>query len=101
MLRALEPENNPPASAYRLPWRVDRVYDTHPLITNIGPAAVELVRVFINSRSGAAETTLWGQMLSGETAELCMCDHDADDVVVTLGWFRPETGVEYLWRFVP
>ena len=39
-------------------------------------------------------------MLPGETVELCLCDHDPADVVVTLGWFRPETGLEYVWRFV-
>ena len=98
MLRVLDPEDRP--SAYRVPWRVDRVYDTHPLVTNASTSAVDFVRVFVDSGRFAPETELWGQMLPGETAELCLCDHDPADVVVTLGWFRPETGLEYVWRFV-
>jgi hypothetical protein len=98
MLRVLDPEDLP--SAYRVPWRVDRAYDTHPLVTNAGDSAVDFVRVFVDSGRFAPETEFWGQMLPGETAELCLCDHDPADVVVTLGWFRPETGVEYVWRFV-
>jgi hypothetical protein len=76
------------------------VYGTHPLITNDGSTAVDFVRVFVSTARFAPDTEFWGQMLPGETAELCLCDHDPDDVVVTLGWFRPETGVEYVWRFV-
>src|SRR5687768_17172417 len=97
MLRAVDPEESP--SAYRVPWRVDRVYETHPLVTNTGSTALDFVRVFIDDAHSARETALWGQMLPGETAELCLCDHDPDEVVVSLCWFRPETGVEYLWRF--
>jgi hypothetical protein len=98
MLRALDPDES--LSAYRVPWRVDRLYDTHPLVTNAGETAVDFVRVFVDSAQHSPETTLWGQMLSGETAELCLCEHDPDDLVVTLSWFRRETGDEYVWRFV-
>lgn len=98
MLRVLDSEDLP--SAYPVPWRVDRVYDTHPLVTNDSASAVDFVRVFVDSGRFAPETEFWGQMLPGETAELCLCEHDPEDVVVTLGWFRPETGVEYIWRFV-
>jgi len=97
MLRAIEPDESP---AYPLPWRVDRVYETHPLVTNTGGTALDFVRVFVDAPSSPARTELWGQMLPGETAEVCLCDVDPDDALVTLAWFRPETGVEYLWRFV-
>lgn len=98
MLRLVDSEDS--ASAYRVPWRVDRVSEPHPLVTNDSDAALDFVRVFVGSAICPAETSFWGQMLPGETAELCLCDHDLDDVVVTLGWFRPQTGVEYVWRFV-
>ncbi len=98
MQRVLDPEDH--SSAYPVPWRVDRVYDTHPLITNDSGSAVDFVRVFLDSALSRPETAFWGQMLPGETVELCLCDHDVADVVVTVGWFRPETGVEYVWRFV-
>lgn len=98
MLRLVDPEES--SSAYRVPWRVERLYDTHPLVTNGSAAAVDFVRVFVDSTHFAPETTFWGQMLPGETAELCLCAHDPEDVVVTLSWFRPETGTEYVWRLV-
>jgi hypothetical protein len=87
-------------SANRVPWRVDHVYGTHSLVTNAGDTALDFVRVFVDSSSFAPQTELWGQMLPGETVELCLCDHDLEDVVVTLCWFRPETGIEYVWRFL-
>lgn len=96
MLRALEPDDHP--SAYRVPWRVDHLYDSHPLITNESDRAVDFVRVFVVGGRCDGGTEFWGQMLPGETAELCLCAYDPADVVVTLGWFRPETGVEYVWR---
>lgn len=98
MLQVLDPDDHPPA--YRVPWRVDNVHETHPFITNDGRTAVDFVRVFVDSTRFSSETQFWGQMLPGETAELCLCDHDPDDMVVTVGWIRPETGVEYVWRFV-
>ncbi len=93
MLRLLEPSTPRP---YRVPWRVDRVYDTHPLVTNDGDEAVEFVRVF---RSDGT-TEHWGRLLPGETAELCLCEADLNRLVITLAWFRPDTGEEYCWRFV-
>lgn len=99
MLRALDPDEPRPPLAYRVPWRIDRADERHPRITNGGLAAVDFVRVFLDLR-GATTTEHWGQMLPGETAELCLCDGDPDDTVVTLSWFRPDDGQEYLWRFV-
>ncbi|KAA9110293.1 hypothetical protein [Microbacterium rhizomatis] len=100
MPRAIEPDEFRPPPAYRVPWRVHHVYEKHPLITNVSAAATDFVRVFIDGAHVTVDTQLWGQMLPGETAELCLCDLDLEDVVVTIAWFRPETGVEYLWRFV-
>lgn len=82
-----------------MPWRVDRIYDRHPLITNAGARTLDFVRAFIDL-GGATTTEHWGQMLPGETSELCLCDADPDNTVVTLSWFRPDDGEEYLWRFV-
>jgi hypothetical protein len=98
MLRALDSDEPRPPLAYRVPWRVDRVYDRHPLVTNAGPAAVDLVRVLIDHGSGSA-TEHWGRMPAGDTAELCLCDADPGDTTVTIAWVRPENGVEYLWNF--
>ena len=99
MLRALDPDEPRPPLAYRVPWRVDSVYDRHPLITNAGRATLDFVRVLT---VGSAGSTLeeWGQMPPGDTAELCLCDADPDTTFVTLAWFRPHDGAEYLWKFV-
>lgn len=99
MLRAVDPHEPPPPVAYRVPWRVDRADARHPLITNAGAAALDFVRVFLDLGRAAA-TEHWGQMLPGDAAELCLCDADPDAAVITLAWFRPEDGDEYLWRFV-
>lgn len=99
MFRALGPDDSPRSLAYRVPWRVDRIYDTHPLVTNAGRTVLDFVRVFIEHPPGAA-TEHWGQMPPGATAELCLCDADPDDTIVTIAWFRPDDGEEYLWRFV-
>lgn len=99
MLRALTSDESLPPRAHRVPWRVDRIYDRHPLVTNSGPVPLDFVRAFISLRA-MPTTEHWGQMLPGETAELCLCDADPDDTVVTLAWFLPEDGQEYLWRFV-
>lgn len=99
MLRAIEPDEPLPPLAYRVPWRVDRIYDRHPLVTNAGAAALDFVRVF--AAHGTVSTTEhWGQMPPGDTAEMCLCDADPDDTVVTIAWFRPDDGEEYVWRFV-
>lgn len=99
MLRALDPDEPRPLTAYRVPWRVDRIYDRHPLITNVSLSPLDFVRVFID-RGAAATTEHWGQMAPGDTAEVCLCDADPEDTVVTLAWLRPDDGKEYLWRFV-
>lgn len=93
MLHVREPD---PSLSYRVPWRVDRLSDTHPLIVNDGDEPLDFVRVF---RSDGT-TEQWGRLLPGETVDLCLCDTDLDAVVVTLCWFRRTTGVEYTWRFV-
>lgn len=98
MLRALDPDEARPPTAYRVPWRVERLDPRHPLVTNDSGAPVDFVRVFVDSGRAAA-TEHWGQMLAGDTAELCLCDADLDEVLVTIAWFRPEDGVEYVWRF--
>ena len=99
MLRALHPDESRPPFAHRVPWRVDQVYDRHPLVTNAGAVPLDFVRVFIDF--GAASTTEhWGQMPPGDTAELCLCDVDPEQTVVSIAWFRPDDGGEYLWRFV-
>lgn len=97
MLHALDIADPGP---YSVPWRVDRVHGTHPLVTNSADRAVEFVRAFVDVGHRARETQQWGRVSPGETVELCLCDHDPADTVVTLAWFRPEDGTEYLWRFV-
>ena len=98
MLRALDPDDPYPRAAYRVPWRVDRRDERHPLVTNTGPVTLDFVRVFIDA--GPSTTEHWGQMPPGDTAELCLCEADPDSAVVTIAWFRPDDGEEYLWRFV-
>jgi len=99
MLRALDPDEPALPLAYRVPWRVDRSDGLHPLVTNCGPVPVDFVRVFVDLGPVCA-TEHWGQMLPGDTGELCLCDADPDDAIVTIAWFRPDDGREYLWRFV-
>lgn len=99
MLYALDPDETRPPPAYAVPWRVDRIYGSHPLVTNVSDEPLDFVRVFVRAGNDAV-TSHWGQLVPGETAELCLCDVDTDDTIVTLAWFRPATGVEYVWRFV-
>ncbi|MBU4464587.1 MAG: hypothetical protein KKH75_01945 [Actinobacteria bacterium] len=99
MLRALEPDDPRPPLAYRVPWCIDRADQKHPLVTNGGATAADFVRVFIDSSRFAPETALWGQMLPGESSEVCLCDLDPEDAVVTVAWFAPDSGIEYVWRF--
>lgn len=82
--------------AYRVPWRVHRVSESHPLVVNAGDESVDAVRVF--RLDGTTER--WGRLLPGETVDLCLCGADLDDVVLTVCWLRPSTGIEYAWRFV-
>lgn len=101
MLRALNPNQSARSHAYRVPWHIDREQGPHAIVTNDSESAVDFVRVFVGTDSSTATgTQLWGQMLPGEACDLCLCNLDPADVVVTLAWFRPENGVEYVWRFV-
>ena len=84
------------STAYPVPWRVERVSDSHPLVVNSGSEPAEAVRVFRSDGS----TAHWGSLAPGETLDVCVCDADLDTVIVTLCWFRRSTGVEYAWRFV-
>lgn len=83
-----------------IPWRVDSLYDTHPLVTNTGSEALDFVRAFV-SAGRRGESHPWGQMLPGETAELCLCAYDIEWTTVTLAWFRPGDGGEFAWSFRP
>jgi hypothetical protein len=100
MLRAVEPHESLPPLAYRVPWRIDRSDAVHPRITNTDACAADFVRVFVDTARDARPTESWGQVLPGESVDLCLCRTDPDDVVVTLAWFHPASGVEYVWRFV-
>lgn len=93
MLQFLEGESPHP---YRVPWRVDRVHDSHPLITHRGTEPADFVRMF---RSDGPDE-YWGRVVPGDTAELCLCDGDLDSLTITLSWFRAGTDLEYVWRFV-
>jgi len=99
MLRPLDPSEIPPPVAYRVPWLVRRDDPSHPVLCNDGAEPADFVRVFRDDVP-QERTQLWGQVLPGEDIELCLCDADPDDVVVTLAWFRPSDGLEYVWRFV-
>lgn len=102
MLRALNAPDDRPRrpAAYRVPWSVQRVLDTHPLVTNAGSQALDVVRVFVHSGGAPPATESWGRVLPGETVEICLCAVDPGDAVVTIAWYRPDDGVEYVWRFV-
>ena len=71
MLRIVTDADCPPPAAYRVPWRIEHIYDAHPLVVNDSTAAADFVRVFVASPSS------------------------------TIAWFRPEDGAEYVWRFAP
>ncbi|WP_424936755.1 MULTISPECIES: hypothetical protein [Bacteria] len=86
--------------AYAVPWTIDRRDRAHPVVTNGDTRAVDFVRVFASTGSGAQRTQLWGRVEQGEQLEICLCDADPDDLVLTLAWFRPGDGLEYVWRFV-
>lgn len=99
MLRPIDPSDTPPPIAHRVPWFVGRTDPRHPVVINGGTESADFVRVFRDDRPGDG-TQLWGQVLPTEDIELCLCAADIDDVVVTLAWFRPADGLEYVWRFV-
>lgn len=102
MLRALNAPDDRPRrpAAYRVPWRIDRLFESHPLVTNAGDEAAELVRVFVHDPDARPVIETWGTMLPGDTSEVCLCDVDLDDAVVTIAWFRPGDDDEFVWRFV-
>lgn len=99
-MRSIEPAEQPPPLAYRVPWSVDRADAAHPVVVNEGRDAADFVRIFHADAAGEERTQLWGQVLPGERIDLCLCTADPDDVVVTLAWFRQADGLEYVWRFV-
>lgn len=99
MLHSLDPSQSP-ATAYCVPWVVTRHDRTHPVVMNAGREPVDFVKVLRSDRSGRGEVELWGQVLPAETVELCLCDCDLDEVVMTIAWFRQHDGLEYVWRFV-
>jgi len=81
-----------------VPWRVDHLYDTHALVTNVGGEPLDFVRALV--RTGPdRQSHHWGQMLPGETAELCLCRFDPERTAVTIAWFRPGDGGEFAWCF--
>ena len=98
MLRPILPNDPPPSVAYRVPWHVRRDDPRHPVIVNESSESADFVRVF---RDDAAEepTQWWGQVLPAEDIELCLCTADLEEVIVTIAWFRPGDGLEYLWKF--
>lgn len=100
MLHPLNPSDAVPPTAYRVPWKILRDDSAHPVVINHGREPADFVRVFRDDLTGAERTQLWGQVLPTERMELCLCAADLDEVVVTLAWFRPSDGLEYVWRFV-
>src|SRR5690606_28475876 len=99
MLRYIDPSQIPPTDAYRVPWRIRRSDPHHPVVVNDGTESADFVRV-CRDDVGSDRTELWGQVLPSEDIQLCLCEADLDEVVVTLAWFRPADGLEYVWRFV-
>lgn len=98
MLRALDPDDTP-RSAYLVPWHIDRRDGAHPVVVNAGIEPLDFVRVLFDG-PGVVATEHAGRLLPAASFELCLCDVDPDDLVVTLAWFRTRTGEEYCWRFV-
>ncbi|MGP6177571.1 hypothetical protein ACTU6U_09745 [Microbacterium sp. A196] len=99
MLRYIDPSQIPPNNAYRVPWRIRRSDPHHPVVVNDGTESADFVRVFRDDLR-TDRTELWGQVLPSEGIQLCLCEAVLDEVVVTLAWFRPADGLEYVWRFV-
>ncbi len=90
----------PPPPSYRVPWRVRRDDPRHPSVWNSGSEVAEFVRVYRDDRPSEADSGLYGHIAPGEQFEVCLCGADLDAVIVTVLWFRPSDGWEYLWRFV-
>ncbi|QTV79800.1 hypothetical protein KAE78_00565 [Microbacterium sp. NIBRBAC000506063] len=100
MLRPLDPFESPAPLAYRVPWRVDRGDEAHPIVHNDGAEPADFVRVTYDDARCVGDTDLLGQLAPGESFELCLCGADLDSIVVAVAWFRPSDGLEYVWRFV-
>lgn len=100
MLHSLDMTPPPPPTAYCVPWVVTRNDRTHPMVMNAGKEPVDFVKVLRSDADDGRLVELWGQVLPNETVELCLCDGDVDDLVVTIAWFRQRDGLEYVWRFV-
>lgn len=100
MLRPIEPTERQPEAAYRVPWLIRRDDPAHPVVINHSREVADFVRVFREDDAESERTQLWGQVLPSEDIELCLCAVDLDEVVVTIAWFRPNDGLEYVWRFV-
>jgi len=78
---------------------VRRADPAHPVVINGSAESADFVRVLLDDPS-RENTQLWGQVLPSEDIELCLCGADLDDAAVTIAWFRPADGLEYVWRFV-
>jgi len=100
MLHSIDPPQSPPPTAYCVPWVVTRADRSHPVVMNAGAEPVDFVKVMRSDASSADLVDLWGQMLPAEAIELCLCDADLDEVVITIAWFRQRDELEYVWRFV-
>jgi len=100
MLHSIDISQPAPPTAYCVPWVVTRGDRTHPVVMNAGKEAVDFVKVLRTDAQDGRLVDLWGQVLPTETIELCLCDSNVDDVVITIAWFRQRDGLEYVWRFV-
>lgn len=96
---APSPPSHRAEAAYAVPWSIDRRDRKHPVICNDG-TEIRFVRLFWGGCAEPGRTQLWGRVGPGERREVCLCGTDVDDTVITLAWFRPEDGLEYVWRFV-
>ncbi|WP_336646930.1 hypothetical protein [Microbacterium sp. USHLN186] len=100
MLHPIDASQPAPPLAYRVPWVISRSDRTHPVLLNAAREPADFVRVFRDDADHQQVVDLWGQVLPGETVELCLCASDPDEAVVSIAWFRPADGLEYVWRFV-
>lgn len=100
MLHSTDPPQPPLTTSYGVPWVVTRKDPAHPVVMNAGIEPVDFVKVLRSDASSVDLVDLWGQVLPAESIEMCLCDSDLDDVVVTIAWFRQRDGLEYVWRFV-
>ncbi|MFD5226852.1 hypothetical protein ACFWHT_14645 [Microbacterium sp. NPDC058342] len=100
MLQPIDPTQPTRPTAYCVPWVVTRRDHTHPIVMNAGREPVDFVKVMRGDAVGGELVDLWGQVLPGETVEICLCDSGDEELVLTIAWFRQHDGLEYVWRFV-